>query len=73
MALSSMNQCKNLDDFHDILFQVDDSHIKANSVVLKARCPYFHSMLSAKYHFRESQASQVRVEGVPKTYFTCIV
>jgi hypothetical protein len=46
-----MNQCKNLDDFYDILFLVDDTLIKANSLVLSTRCPYFKSMLSSKYSF----------------------
>ena len=37
-AMSHMNQCKNLDEFHDIVFLVDDTLIKANSLVLMARC-----------------------------------
>jgi hypothetical protein len=41
-----MNQCKNLDEFYDILFHVEDTLIKANTIVLSARCPYFYSMLS---------------------------
>lgn len=49
-----MNQCKNLDDFYDILFLVDDTLIKANSLVLSARSPYFKSMLSRKYSFQEA-------------------
>lgn len=54
-ALSHMNQCKNLDDFHDIVFYVEDSLIKANSTILMTRCDYFKHMLSDKYFFRESQ------------------
>lgn len=53
-----MNQCKNLDDFYDILFLVDDTLIKANSLVLSARCPYFKSMLSANYSFKESKVDK---------------
>ena len=41
-----MNQCKNLDEFHDIVFKTGDTLIKANSTVLKARSEYFRSMLS---------------------------
>lgn len=49
-----MNQCKNLDEFYDIVFRVGDTLIKANSTVLKVRSKYFESMLSSKYKFRES-------------------
>jgi len=50
-ALSHMNQCKNLDEFHDVVFLVEGSLIKANSLILSARCDYFKSMLSSKYKF----------------------
>ena len=49
-----MNQCKNLDEFYDIVFRVGDTMIKANSTVLKVRSKYFESMLNSKYQFRES-------------------
>ncbi len=69
-----MSQCKNLDDFYDVLFMVeDDTLIKANKLVLQARCPYFKSMLSAKYEFAESKVKKgenIRVVGVPKVYFS---
>lgn len=45
-ALSHMNQCKNLDEFHDIVFLVEDTLIKANSLILVNRCAYFKNMLS---------------------------
>ena len=48
-ATSLMNQCKNLDEFYDIIFNVGDTLIKANSTVLMVRSPYFQSMLSSKY------------------------
>jgi hypothetical protein len=48
-----MNQCKNLDEFYDIVFLVEETLIKANSLVLMVRCPYFKSMLSTKYSFKE--------------------
>lgn len=75
-AIVRMNQCKNLDDFYDILFMVEDTLIKANSLVLKTRCPYFASMLSSDYNFSECQikrGSSIRVEGVPKIYFQALV
>lgn len=50
-----MNQCKNLDDFYDIVFLVQDTLIKANSLILSTRCEYFKSMLSNKYKFQESK------------------
>lgn len=71
-----MNQCKNLDEFYDILFHVEDTLIKANTLVLSARCPYFKSMLSSKYSFKESKVDKsgfIRVIGVPKLYFSCII
>ncbi len=40
-----MHHCKNLDEFHDVVFKVDDAIIKANSVVLCARSEYFRNML----------------------------
>lgn len=49
-----MNNCKNLDEFYDIVFLVDDTYIKANSLILQTRCDYFKSMLSFKYSFLEA-------------------
>lgn len=71
-----MNQCKNLDDFYDIVFLVQDTLIKANSLILSTRCEYFKSMLSNKYKFQESKIKQegvIAVQGVPKSFFTCII
>ncbi|CDW71485.1 kelch repeat [Stylonychia lemnae] len=71
-----MNQCKNLDEFYDVLFHVEDTLIKANTIVLSARCPYFNSMLSSQYSFKESlvdRSGYIRVTGVPKLYFSCII
>jgi hypothetical protein len=79
-AMASMLQCRNLDEFHDIVFSVDGSYIKANSIVLSARSEYFSSMLSKKYQFRESKKLSlnqgqgvIKVEGVPKLYFSNII
>src|SRR3569833_486044 len=75
-ALSHMNQCKNLDEFHDIVFYVEDTLIKANSLILMSRCDYFRHMLSHKYSFRESQLRHegiIAVNGIPKSFFTCII
>ena len=74
-----MNQCKNLDEFHDIVFYVDDTLIKANSLILTTRCDYFKSMLSPHYSFSESFMTNpctegvISITGVPKSYFTCII
>jgi len=71
-----MNQCKNLDEFYDIVFLVEDTYIKANSLILMTRCPYFKSMLSTKYAFSESvfrEGGYINVQGVPKSFFTCII
>ncbi len=79
-ALSHMNQCKNLDEFHDIIFNVDNTLIKANSLILVTRCSYFRHMLSNKYSFLESKNALhpegegvIDVMGVPKSYFNCII
>src|SRR3569833_1740627 len=72
-ALSHMNQCKNLDEFHDIVFYVEDTLIKANSLILMSRCNYFRHMLSHKYSFRESHLRHegiIAVNGIPKSYNT---
>jgi hypothetical protein len=71
-----MSQCKNLDDFYDIVFVVEDSQVRANSLVLMQRCPYFNTMLSAKFAFKESllkYEGQIRVHGVGKIYFNSII
>lgn len=75
-ALARMNQCKNLDEFYDCLFLVDETLIKANSLILSTRCPYFKSMFSAKYAFSESKIKKgghIKVNNVPKAYFSCII
>jgi hypothetical protein len=41
-----MNQCKNLDEFHDVVFWVEDTLIKTNSLEFTSRYQYFKSMLS---------------------------
>jgi hypothetical protein len=55
---------------------VDETLIKANSLVLSTRCEYFRSMLSFKYSFLESKIKKngyIKVHGVPKLYFSCII
>lgn len=72
----NMNQCRNLDEFFDVLFLVDDTLIKTNSTVLSQRCAYFKSMLSQSYDFSEARAKRnpfIKVDGVPKQYFSCII
>ena len=75
-----MNQCKNLDEFHDLIFYVDDTLIKANSLILVTRCEYFRNMLSSQYGFSEFYVTNqidndgvISISGVPKQYFTCII
>jgi|LauGreDrversion4_2_1035121.scaffolds.fasta_scaffold72321_1 hypothetical protein len=71
-----MNQCKNLDDFYDILFLVDGTLIKANSLVLRIRSPYFSAMLSPQNGFFETnmkKGQSIKVYGVEKSYFSCII
>jgi hypothetical protein len=73
-----INQCKNLLDFYDVLFLVEDTLIKGNSLVLKTRCPYFANMLSSSYRFREQQMQihrieSIKVAGIPKLYFNTIL
>jgi hypothetical protein len=73
-ALMRVNQCKNLNDFYDVLFLVEDTLVKGNSLVLQARCPYFKAMLG--HPFRERQvprAGHIKVFGVPKLYFHTIL
>jgi len=50
-ALSHMNQCKNLDEFYDTVFMVEDTMIRANSLILTTRSAYFKNMLSKQYSF----------------------
>jgi hypothetical protein len=71
-----MNNCKNLDEFYDIVFLVEDTYIKANSLILQSRCEYFKSMLSYKYKFLETSTKNegyINVNGVPKHIFMCII
>lgn len=75
-AIYDMNNCKNLDEFYDIVFLVEDTYIKANSLILQTRCEYFKSMLSSKYSFLEASSRHegyISVQGVPKNLFMCII
>lgn len=48
-ALTEMNICKNLDEFYDVVFDVDGALTKGNSIVLASRCEYFKTMFSRRY------------------------
>ena len=75
-ALECINQCKNLNDFYDVLFLIDDTLIKGNSLIMRARSPYFAAMLSPTHRFRETHLNRgcsIRVQGVPKLYFNTIL
>jgi hypothetical protein len=80
-----MSLCGNLDHFYDVVFHVDNSLIKGNSTILKARSSYFEAMLSDRYCFSETisntyvdketnqQFRVIKVEGIKKVFFNCIV
>ena len=53
-----MTQCRNLDEFYDVLFFVEDTLITTNSIVLTHRCAYFRNMLSKSYDFTESRKNK---------------
>lgn len=42
-----MKICMNLDEFYDVVFHVEDSFIKGNSLVLKSRSQYFAAMFNS--------------------------
>lgn len=52
-AMQNMKICMYLDEFFDVVFNVDQSFIKANSFVLKNRSEYFGAMFSSANKFRE--------------------
>ena len=61
-----------------MLFLVEDTLIKGNSLILKTRCPYFSSMLSSSYRFKEQQfqshkLESIKVVGISKLYFNTII
>ena len=72
-----------LDEFFDVVFEIDGSYIKANSFVLKNRNEYFEAMFSSR--FKESKDAAliqkqgnnefrlIKVMGVPKIFFNCII
>jgi len=77
--------CSNLDEFYDVIFHVGSSYIKGNTSVLKARSQYFEAMLSVRHGYlessgpiyydkgRDSSFRVIKVEGVPKEFFNCII
>ena len=82
IALENMRVCMNLDEFFDVVFQVEQSFIKGNSLILKARSNYFNSMLSKSHKFNELNTQferegqkycLVKINGVPKVYFNCVI
>ena len=81
-ATQKMKICMYLDEFFDVVFEIDGSYIKANSFVLKNRNEYFEAMFSSR--FKESKDAAliqkqgnnefrlIKVMGVPKIFFNCI-
>jgi hypothetical protein len=42
-----------LDEFYDVIFEVENSFIKGNSLILQARSLYFRKMFSRENKFNE--------------------
>lgn len=84
-AVASMAFCANLDEFFDVVFNLENKcYIKGNSVVLGARSEYFRAMFDPSHGFREvsekhyQQQGQnafklIKIHGVPKIFFNCII
>lgn len=84
LALQKMKICMSLDEFFDTVFNLDgNSYIKGNSFVLMDRSEYFRAMLSNSNGFKEVSEKYfqsgsntfrlVKVKGVPKSIFNCII
>lgn len=43
-----MKMCMQLDEFYDVVFEVQNCYIKGNTAILKARSQYFSAMFSQK-------------------------
>ena len=43
-AYKSLSRCKHIDEFHDVVFEIEGTYVKAYSIVLSARCDYFKGM-----------------------------
>lgn len=55
---------------------VEDTCVKANSLILRLRSPYFQAMLSPVYGFKEAhlgKGNPIRIEGVSMHLFKCIM
>lgn len=53
-AVASMAFCANLDEFFDVVFNLENKcYIKGNSVVLRARSEYFRAMFDRSHGFKE--------------------
>jgi hypothetical protein len=55
---------------------VEDTCVKANSLILRLRSPYFQAMLSPLYNFNEARLGKgnpIQIEGVPMHLFKCII
>ena len=49
-ALNQMKIYANLDEFYDVLIQVESSFIKAHSIVLAARSDYFKGLFESGFY-----------------------
>ena len=78
-----------MDNFYDTVFLVENTIVKANSLLLRVRSPYFAAMLSPSHRFLERNKlsgppsamgihvyhgyQTIKIEDVPRVYFHCII
>ncbi len=63
-----------LDEFYDVIFEVENSFIKGNSLILQARSLYFRKMFSRENKFNEIQDQKIiQIKGIKKKYFVNII
>ena len=60
-----------MDDYYDVVLEVNDGFIKANKCVLRARCPYFASLFSKT--FVESERKTVRLQNISRLYLSLVL
>lgn len=68
LAIEEMRICMNLDEFFDVVFQVENCYIKSNTHILKARSQYFAAMFSKQNGFQEIQVKEQMVKQDHKRF-----